>query len=398
VGHQDYFLAPLPGSVALLKSGIGKGNHRCEYCFYSCLLLLFYLAMESSPFGFLFGNTTTTIVDVEQPPPAQVDPFKIPTRIVERVIDNYYLGDGTIHPGDHLLFIHELCELFKCAGITPSQVKRKLFTISLKGRAEEWFKLLKDRATINWEEIVPLFYSKFFSPSEIHKDHNRIYNFWPHDGESIAQAWGRLKLLMLKCPIHELPNNIVIDNFYARLALHDKDYLDASCFGSFTHMKEEAKWDLLNHIQENAEGWENDKGRKLGINYDYKCIKAFMGTDDFYNVSTAYGIDSQILANCFKVFASYLDVPKKDWNKYHAPYKDSISHIPAAATEVCTIDSIVPEPYFEKTAFPTKVKEYSTLVRVSNKSTKKAIEPDEQITIKSPVAILKDLVTKDVGD
>jgi hypothetical protein len=37
-----------------------------------------------------------------------------------------------------------------------------------------------------------------------------------------------------------------------------------------------------------------------------------MGTNDFHNVSTAYGLDSQILANCFKAFASYLDVPKKD--------------------------------------------------------------------------------------
>jgi hypothetical protein len=123
-----------------------------------------------------------------------------------------------------------------------------------------------------------------------------------------------------------------------------------------------------------------------------------MGTDDFHNVSTAYGLDSQILANCFKAFASYLDIPKKDWNKYHSPYKDSISHIPTTATEVCTIDSILPEPYFEKTPFPSKVKEHSTLVSVLNKSTKKAAEPDEQITIKSPVAIVKDLVTKDVGD
>jgi hypothetical protein len=117
-----------------------------------------------------------------------------------------------------------------------------------------------------------------------------------------------------------------------------------------------------------------------------------MGTDDFHSVSIAYGLDSQILANCLKVFASYLDVPKKDWNKYHAPYKDSISHIPAAATEVCTIDSIMPEPYFERTPFPAKVKENSTLVSVSNKHTKKAVESDEQITI------LKDLVTKDVED
>jgi hypothetical protein len=84
VGHQDYFLAPLPGSEALLKSGIGKCNLRCEYCFYFCLL--FYFAMESSPFGFLFRNTTTTVAVVDEPPPAQLDPFKIPMKIVERVM------------------------------------------------------------------------------------------------------------------------------------------------------------------------------------------------------------------------------------------------------------------------------------------------------------------------
>jgi hypothetical protein len=201
---------------------------------------------------------------------------------------------------------------------------------------------------------------------------------------------------MLKCPIHELPSNIVIDNFYARLALHDKDLLDACCFGSFTHMKGEAKWDLLDHIQENTEGWENDKGRKSGINYDYECIKAFMGTDDFHDVSTVYGIDPQIFANCFKAFASYLDVPKIDWNKYHEPYKDTVSCIPAITTKVCTIDRILPEPYFDKTPFPARVKEHSTLVSVLKKSAKKVVELDEQITIKYPVAIVKDLVTKNV--
>jgi hypothetical protein len=54
--------------------------------------------------------------------------FKIPMKIVERAMNNWYLGDGTIHPGDHLLFIHEICELFKCAGISTSEVKRKLFS------------------------------------------------------------------------------------------------------------------------------------------------------------------------------------------------------------------------------------------------------------------------------
>jgi hypothetical protein len=41
VGHQDYFLAPLPGSEALLKSGIGKGNFRWEYFFLFLSFILF---------------------------------------------------------------------------------------------------------------------------------------------------------------------------------------------------------------------------------------------------------------------------------------------------------------------------------------------------------------------
>ena len=50
-------------------------------------------------------------------PHTEIVPFKIPMEIVEHVMNNCYFGDGAIHPGDHLIFIHELCELFKCAGI-----------------------------------------------------------------------------------------------------------------------------------------------------------------------------------------------------------------------------------------------------------------------------------------
>jgi hypothetical protein len=97
----------------------------------------FYFAMENSPFGSLFGNATASVTVVDEPPPSQLYPFKIPMKIIERFINNRYSGDGTVHPGDHLLFIHELCKLFKCAGISSSQVKRKLFSLSLKGRATE---------------------------------------------------------------------------------------------------------------------------------------------------------------------------------------------------------------------------------------------------------------------
>ena len=52
-------------------------------------------------------NTLSPICDVSKPP-TEIIPFKVPMKIVDRVMSNCYLGDGTVHPGDHLLFIHEL--------------------------------------------------------------------------------------------------------------------------------------------------------------------------------------------------------------------------------------------------------------------------------------------------
>ncbi|KAK1681537.1 hypothetical protein QYE76_042385 [Lolium multiflorum] len=323
VGHQDYFLAPLPGSEALLRSSL----------------------------QFLFGKSTTTATVVDEAP-----------------------------------------------GIAMNEVRKKLFTISLSGKAAHWYKLLKNGDSLDWEDIVPLFYSKFYPPSEIHKDRNRIYNFWPHDGESIAQAWGRLKSLMLKCPIHELPGNVIIDNFYARLSFQDKTLLDTSCSGSFTRNKEEFKRDLLDRIQENTEGWENDKDRESGIIYDYKCIEAFMDTDKFRNMSATYGLDSQVVANLYKAFASHYELPKKNFDKYHEPYKDKVDSSVNKCVVIETVDHVIPEAYIEKTPFPAKMKEYSVISSAVNKSEKKPIEPEEQIKVEPVVAIVKDLVTENVED
>ena len=354
--------------------------------------------MERSSIDFLFGKSTTTAKVVDEAPGEKVIPYKIPMKIVERVMDNRYEGDGTVHPGDHLLFLHELCGLFKCAGISMDEVRKKLFSMSLSGKAAHWYKLLKNGHSLDWKDIMPQFYSKFYPPSEIHKDRNRIYNFWPHDGESIAQAWGRLKSLLLKCPIHELPGNIIIDNLYARLSFQDKTLLDTTCSGSFTRNKEEFKWDLLDRIQENTEGWENDKGRESGINYDYECIETFMDTVEFQNMSATYGLDSQVVANLYKAFASHFELPRKNFNKYHEPYKDKTDSPIGKCIEVKTVDHILPEAYIEKIPFPAKMKEYSVITSAVNKSAKKPIEPEEQINVEPAVAIVKDLVTENVED
>jgi hypothetical protein len=128
---------------------------------------------------------------------------------------------------------------------------------------------------------------------------------------------------MLKCPIHELPHNIVINNFYARLSGYYKDYLDACFDGSFTSKDVDVKWNLLETIQNNIEGWDSDKGKGSGINYEYDFIKSFTETSDFQELSAKYGLDPQIMVDCFKAFASHINVPKGNGDVYHEPFKDT---------------------------------------------------------------------------
>ena len=67
----------------------------------------------------------------------------------------------------------------------------------------------------------------------VHRDRNYICNFWPREGESIAQAWGRLKSMLYSCPNHELSREIIIQKIYARLSHNDRSMLDTSCTGSY---------------------------------------------------------------------------------------------------------------------------------------------------------------------
>ena len=77
-------------------------------------------------------------------PPSESIPFIIPLKIIEKIRDQCYARDGTVHPSDHLLKVKELCELFKVAGLSRENAMNKLFSLSLKDKAREWYKLLDD--------------------------------------------------------------------------------------------------------------------------------------------------------------------------------------------------------------------------------------------------------------
>ncbi|KAK1694809.1 hypothetical protein QYE76_011506, partial [Lolium multiflorum] len=90
--------------------------------------------------------------------------------------------------------------------------------------------------------------------------------------------------------------------------------------------------------------------------------------------------------------------PEKHAKNKKYTKEDFIAKKHGKCIEIKTVDHVLPEAYIEKTPFPAKMKEYSVITSVVNKSAKKPIEPEEQIKVEPAVAIVKDLVTENVED
>ena len=84
----------------------------------------------------------------------------------------------------------EVCGLFKLADVPGDVVKKNVFPLSLRGDASTWYMLCDDMESWNYKRLKLKFHQKFYPMHLVHCDRNYIYNFWPHKGDSIAQAWG----------------------------------------------------------------------------------------------------------------------------------------------------------------------------------------------------------------
>ena len=60
--------------------------------------------------------------------------YDIPSGMLETLLANPYAGDGMVHPDMHLIYVDEICGLFKLAGLSKDGVKNKVFNLSLEGK------------------------------------------------------------------------------------------------------------------------------------------------------------------------------------------------------------------------------------------------------------------------
>ena len=73
--------------------------------------------------------------------------------MIEQLLANPYAGDGTEHPDMHLIYVDEICGLFKLAGLPEMKLRRNFFPLSLKVKSLTWYRLCDDIGSWNWNRL-----------------------------------------------------------------------------------------------------------------------------------------------------------------------------------------------------------------------------------------------------
>ena len=101
--------------------------------------------MENNPLRGLFGVSSPRpepqLATPQPTAPTENIEYEIPSGMIEQLLANPYAGDGTEHPDMHLIYVEQICGLFKLARLPGDEVMKKVFPLSLKGKALAWYRL-----------------------------------------------------------------------------------------------------------------------------------------------------------------------------------------------------------------------------------------------------------------
>ena len=111
--------------------------------------------MQSNSLRGLFGVSSPGQVEqrVSPQPIENETPFEFPMAMMEKLLANLFTGDGTNHPDEHLIYVDEVCGLFRLAGIPNDVAKKKVFPLSLKEDALVWYRQCDDMRSWDYKRL-----------------------------------------------------------------------------------------------------------------------------------------------------------------------------------------------------------------------------------------------------
>nr|GEX39969.1 reverse transcriptase domain-containing protein [Tanacetum cinerariifolium] len=109
--------------------------------------------------------------------------------------------------------------------------------------------------------MAKMFFGKYFPPSMVTKLRNEITNFCQHPDESLFEAWKRYKILLDRCPNHNMLPVTQIDTFYNGLTLRHHDTINAAAGGTFMKRLPGECYDLIENMTAHHNDWDTSAER-----------------------------------------------------------------------------------------------------------------------------------------
>nr|GFB12997.1 reverse transcriptase domain-containing protein [Tanacetum cinerariifolium] len=122
-----------------------------------------------------------------------------------------------------------------------------------------------------------MFLGKYFPPSMVTKLKNEITNSRQCPDESLFEAYERYKLLIDRCPNHNMLPVIQIDTFYNGLTLRHRDTINVVACGTFMKWHLEECYDLIENMTAHHNDWDtsaqqSESSSSITSSFDPKIV------------------------------------------------------------------------------------------------------------------------------
>ncbi|GJT89329.1 zinc finger, CCHC-type containing protein [Tanacetum coccineum] len=182
-------------------------------------------------------------------------------------------------PHQHLKDFLKLVDSFDLDDENRDKMCLRLFQFSLRDQASNSLERLPAGFITTWEDLTTHLLAQFFPPGRTAKLCNDILMFQQHHGESLSEAWNRLKDLLEKVPYHIIDLYLQIQIFYARIDESPKRIINFTVSGQLRRMSAKRAWismEELAHYED--EGWNDPVNPEdEDLNYEHPKIEQLLG-------------------------------------------------------------------------------------------------------------------------
>ncbi|XP_051150173.1 uncharacterized protein LOC127264715 [Andrographis paniculata] len=199
--------------------------------------------------------------------------FELKSGLIHLLPSFHGLADE--EPHKHLQEFDVVCSSMKPPGVTDEQIKLRAFPFLLKEAAKDWLYYLPHGSIDTWNDMKKKFLEKYFPASRAAILRKEICGINQQSGETLHEYWERFNKLIIKCPQHQIPPQLLIQYFYDGLSLMGRNIIDAASGGALVNKTSAQAWDLIARMAENTQQFgSRDVGQHISGNNSDHAIQS----------------------------------------------------------------------------------------------------------------------------